>query len=72
MYHTFDSVFPRELEKNRTQLIYPATDRHIEKARATELELFRETPQLYENVTLNYINEQKTHLNWVTFSPLFP
>ena len=44
---------------------YPATDRHIEKARASEVELWEETPEIYEQVTKGFIDEQLKHLNWV-------
>ena len=64
-YHTFDSLFPVELQMNRISMTYPATDRHIEKARATELELFNEKPSTYNDITQIYVNEQKSHLDWV-------
>jgi len=47
-------------------LTYPATDRHIEKARAAEQEFLVETPEIYNKITKAYIDEQKNFLQWVS------
>ena len=47
-------------------MTYPATDRHIEKARAAEQEFLVETPEIYNKITKAYIEEQKNFLQWVS------
>lgn len=65
IYHSFDAFLPSELQHNRISLTYPATDRHIEKARAAEQEFLIETPEIYNTITKAYIDEQKNFLQWV-------
>lgn len=60
-----DALLPSELQHNRISLTYPATDRHIEKARAAEQEFLIETPEIYNKITKTYIDEQKNFLQWV-------
>ena len=60
-----DAFLPSELQHNRISLTYPATERHIEKARAAEQEFFIETPEIYNKITKSYIDEQKNFLQWV-------
>ena len=65
IYHSYDGEVPSDLQPTRYTMTYPATDRHIEKARASEIELWEETPDQYEKITRGFIEEQVKHLNWV-------
>ena len=65
IYHSYDGEVPSELQPTRYTMTYPATDRHIEKARSSEIELWEETPDQYETITKGFIEEQVKQLNWV-------
>lgn len=46
-------------------MIYPATEKHIEKYSICQKYLIAETPDLYETVTLPYITSSQFSLDWV-------
>ena len=43
----------------RSTLIYPATDKHVQKYRKQKRFVFVETPDLYENVIKPFIKENQ-------------
>lgn len=47
------------------QLIYPATEQHIQKYSMQEMFFVSETIDDYKNLTLNFINQTQLNLNWV-------
>ncbi|KAI9506730.1 HIT-like protein, partial [Coemansia spiralis] len=50
----------------RVALIYPATQKHIDKHRRQQRKLIRETPELYAQVTKPYIDAQPaSRIQWV-------
>jgi len=49
----------------KSTVIYPATDKHIEKYSICQKYLINETPDLYETVTLPYITSSQFSLDWV-------
>lgn len=49
----------------KSTVIYPATDKHIEKYSICQKYLIRETPELYEKITLPYLTESQFSLDWV-------
>lgn len=67
IYSGYD-FFP-QIEHNslKATLIYPATDKHIEKFSSTESYMIEETPELYENVSLPKIlkDSEQFSLQWV-------
>jgi len=65
VYHSYDGELSGPLQPTRYTMTYPATDRHIEKARASEIELWEETPEQYATITRLFIDEQLGHLTWV-------
>ena len=65
VYHSYDGELTGPLQPTRYTMTYPATDRHIEKARSSGIELWEETPQQYAQITRAFIDEQLGHLNWV-------
>ncbi|XP_012524764.1 m7GpppX diphosphatase [Monomorium pharaonis] len=61
------SCFPTE-ERNGLQatVIYPATQTHINKYKKHELFMIDETYELYQQVTLPYIESMSLSLEWIT------
>ncbi|XP_039311687.1 m7GpppX diphosphatase isoform X1 [Solenopsis invicta] len=61
------SCFPTE-ERNGLQatVIYPATQTHIDKYKRQELFMIDETYELYQQVTLPYIESKSLSLEWIT------
>lgn len=55
----------------KTTIIYPATDKHIEKYSAQEIRILQETPALYQSVTLPYLTDHQFSLdvseNFISF-----
>ncbi|XP_037034086.1 m7GpppX diphosphatase isoform X2 [Bradysia coprophila] len=49
----------------KTTIIYPATDKHIEKYSSQEIRLLLETAELYRTVTLPYLISHQFSLDWV-------
>lgn len=47
------------------QLIYPATEQHIQKYSMQEMLFVSETIDDYNNLTLKFINQTQLNLNWV-------
>jgi m7GpppX diphosphatase len=43
----------------KTTVIYPATEKHIRKYEAQNIHLIEETPELYECVTLPYLEKER-------------
>lgn len=46
-------------------MIYPATEKHIEKYSICQKYIINETPDLYESITLPYITSSQFSLDWV-------
>ncbi|KAG7209038.1 hypothetical protein KM043_015199 [Ampulex compressa] len=46
-------------------VIHPATPKHIEKFQKKELHIINETYEIYQNITLPYINSHSFSLDWV-------
>ncbi|KAH8417367.1 hypothetical protein KR222_009876 [Zaprionus bogoriensis] len=57
--------FFHEMKAVKSTVIYPATEKHIEKYSICQKYLINETPDLYETVTLPYINSSQFSLDWV-------
>ncbi|KAI8044646.1 hypothetical protein M5D96_000817 [Drosophila gunungcola] len=49
----------------KSTVIYPATDKHIEKYSVCQKYLIRETPDLYQKITLPYLTSSQFSLEWV-------
>ncbi|XP_017110207.2 m7GpppX diphosphatase [Drosophila bipectinata] len=65
IYGSFQVVPSRDLCGVKSTVIYPATDKHIEKYSICQKYLIRETPELYEKITLPYLKESQFSLEWV-------
>ncbi|XP_068624394.1 m7GpppX diphosphatase [Battus philenor] len=65
IYGNFE-CFPRsDLNGVKTTIIYPATEKHIAKFSQQEVHIVLETPELYEKLTLPYIEKEQFNLQWV-------
>lgn len=49
----------------KVSIIYPATEKHINKYAQQEYFMVEETPELYNNVTLPYLLKEQFTLDWV-------
>ncbi|XP_053969581.1 m7GpppX diphosphatase [Anastrepha ludens] len=65
IYGSFQCVPNAELNAIKTTVVYPATEKHIEKYSITQKYLITETPELYEQLTLPYITSSHFSLDWV-------
>ena len=62
IYSQFLCKFPEEINTVKNTLIYPATEKHLNKYAAQSTYLVTETPEIYQKVTLPFIQEQAEHL----------
>ncbi|KAH8295354.1 hypothetical protein KR018_010401 [Drosophila ironensis] len=65
IYGSFQVVPGRDLCAVKSTVIYPATEKHIEKYSICQKYLIRETPELYKQITLPYLNKSQFSLEWV-------
>ena len=62
IYSQFLCKFPEEINFVKSTLIYPAEEKHLNKYLAQRMSLVAETPDVYQKVTLPFIEEQAIHL----------
>ncbi|ALC46760.1 CG2091 [Drosophila busckii] len=65
IYASFQCVPHKDLCAVKSTVIYPATDKHVEKYSVCQKYLINETPDLYETITLPYISSSQFSLDWV-------
>ncbi|XP_017855862.1 PREDICTED: m7GpppX diphosphatase [Drosophila arizonae] len=65
IYASFQCVPTQELCTVKGTVIYPATEKHIEKYSICQKYIINETPDLYESITLPYITSSQFSLDWV-------
>ncbi|XP_055902887.1 m7GpppX diphosphatase [Eupeodes corollae] len=65
IYGSFQCIPESDLNCIKTTVVYPATDKHIEKYSIHAKHLIAETPALYENITLTYLKSSQFSLDWV-------
>ncbi|XP_069904394.1 m7GpppX diphosphatase isoform X1 [Oryctolagus cuniculus] len=58
IYSTYHLFPPRQLSDIKTTVVYPATEKHLQKYLRQDLHLVRETGDDYKNVTLPYLESQ--------------
>ncbi|XP_026892675.1 m7GpppX diphosphatase isoform X1 [Acinonyx jubatus] len=58
IYSTYHLFPPRQLSDIKTTVVYPATEKHLEKYLRQDLHLVRETGADYKNVTLPHLESQ--------------
>uniref|UniRef100_A0ABI7Z2D5 m7GpppX diphosphatase n=2 Tax=Felinae TaxID=338152 RepID=A0ABI7Z2D5_FELCA len=65
IYSTYHLFPPRQLSDVKTTVVYPATEKHLEKYLRQDLHLVRETGADYKNVTLPHLESQSLSIQWV-------
>eukprot|EP00241_Pyramimonas_parkeae_P007060 CAMPEP_0114231588 /NCGR_PEP_ID=MMETSP0058-20121206/4130_1 /TAXON_ID=36894 /ORGANISM="Pyramimonas parkeae, CCMP726" /LENGTH=311 /DNA_ID=CAMNT_0001342959 /DNA_START=24 /DNA_END=959 /DNA_ORIENTATION=+ len=66
IYTKYDADVPNDLSQVSIDLIYPATQKHIDKATDQKFVMVSETAELYKTVTLPYINNlPQASIQWV-------
>ncbi|XP_067647807.1 m7GpppX diphosphatase [Eurosta solidaginis] len=65
IYGSFQCIPSSKLNGIKTTVVYPATEKHIEKYSVTQKYLISETPTLYEQLTLPFITNSQFSLEWV-------
>ncbi|XP_064588267.1 m7GpppX diphosphatase [Zonotrichia leucophrys gambelii] len=65
IYCTFYLSPPPELSEIKATVVYPATEKHIQKYLRQEVHLIRETWEDYKNITLPFIQAQSFSIQWV-------
>ncbi|XP_007495164.1 m7GpppX diphosphatase isoform X2 [Monodelphis domestica] len=58
IYSTYNLFPPRPLSDVKTTVVYPATEKHLQKYLRQDLHLIRETGEDYKNITLPYLDSQ--------------
>ncbi|XP_059617295.1 m7GpppX diphosphatase [Phlebotomus argentipes] len=65
IYGNFE-CFPRpDINSVKTTVIYPATEKHIEKYSKQEIHIVQETPELYRELTLKHLEKEQFSLEWL-------
>lgn len=59
------SLEPKIMNKVKTTIICPATDKHFEKYLRSQYVMIEETAERYETITVPYLEENKFSINWV-------
>ncbi|KAG5677637.1 hypothetical protein PVAND_007378 [Polypedilum vanderplanki] len=65
IYENNYCIVDANLNKMKTTIIFPATEKHINKYTEQECFTFQETPELYEKITLPHITSEKFTVDWV-------
>ncbi|XP_064606734.1 m7GpppX diphosphatase-like [Liolophura sinensis] len=65
IYHTYDVYPDPKLNALKATVIYPATDKHVQKYIAQDVHLVEETAEDYEKITLPYLNQSQFSVQWV-------
>lgn len=65
IYSQYLCNFPEEINCVKNTLIYPANEKHLKKYSAQKTYMVNETPEIYQKVTVPYLEEEQAHLQWV-------
>ncbi|XP_055678866.1 m7GpppX diphosphatase [Lutzomyia longipalpis] len=65
IYGNFDCFPQPEINSVKTTVIYPATQKHIDKYSKQEVHIVQETQELYQEVTLKHIEREQFSLEWL-------
>ncbi|XP_061396980.1 m7GpppX diphosphatase [Musca vetustissima] len=65
VYGSYQCTPPAELNGVKATVVYPATEKHIEKYSICQKYLINETPEYYKDITLPYITSSQFSLEWV-------
>ena len=62
IYSQYLCNFPEEINSVKNTLIYPANEKHLKKYSAQRSFMVAETPDVYQKITVPYLEEQQAHL----------
>ncbi|XP_061449111.1 m7GpppX diphosphatase [Rhineura floridana] len=65
IYSTYCLYLPPELNEIKTTVVYPATEKHLQKYLCQEVYLIQETGEDYKTITLPFIQSQSFSIQWV-------
>ncbi|XP_039212437.1 m7GpppX diphosphatase [Crotalus tigris] len=65
IYSTYRLFLPPELNEIKTTVVYPATEKHLQKYLSRSVYLIQETGEDYKNITLPFIESQSISIQWV-------
>ncbi|XP_036132747.1 m7GpppX diphosphatase [Molossus molossus] len=65
IYSTYHMFPPRQLSDVKTTVVYPATEKHLQKYLRQDLRLVRETGGDYKSITLPHLESQSLSIQWV-------
>lgn len=66
IYSKYTASLPAKWGYITADITYPATEKHIRKARKQEYHMVRESPEMYRNMTLPHIESiPEAHIKWV-------
>nr|XP_004665527.1 m7GpppX diphosphatase [Jaculus jaculus] len=65
VYSTYHLFPPRQLSDIKATVVYPATERHLQKYLRQDLHLLRETGEDHKNITLPHLESQSLSIQWV-------
>ncbi|XP_069470292.1 m7GpppX diphosphatase isoform X1 [Ambystoma mexicanum] len=65
VYSTYSLYPPPQLSEIKTTLIFPATEKHIQKYRRQEVHLIHESGEDYRSITLPFLESQSFSVQWV-------
>ncbi|KAM7138089.1 m7GpppX diphosphatase [Macrochelys suwanniensis] len=65
IYSTYHLYPPPQLSEIKTTVVYPATEKHLQKYLRQEVYLIRETGEDYKNIALPFIQSQSFSIQWV-------
>ncbi|XP_068023381.1 m7GpppX diphosphatase [Melanerpes formicivorus] len=65
IYSTYHLYPPPELSELKATVVFPASQKHLQKYLRQEVFLVRETWQDYQDITLPFLREQSLSLQWV-------
>uniref|UniRef100_A0A287DE54 m7GpppX diphosphatase n=1 Tax=Ictidomys tridecemlineatus TaxID=43179 RepID=A0A287DE54_ICTTR len=65
IYSTYHLFPPRQLSDVKTTVVYPATEKHLQKYLRQDLHLIQETGDDYKNITLPHLESQSLGIQWV-------
>ncbi|XP_014649197.1 PREDICTED: m7GpppX diphosphatase isoform X2 [Ceratotherium simum simum] len=65
IYSAYRLFPPKQLSDVKTTVVYPATEKHLQKYVRRDLHLVRETGDDYKNITLPHLESQSLSIQWV-------
>ena len=65
IYGLYDCFIPSEINNTKANVIWPATQKHIDKWTSSPAYMVEETPALYNTVVLPFIESEQFNNDWI-------